>query len=68
MSLRPLDLSSDAECILSCLVAFGDVPNEFPNVFVSGSVTLDPWCGSSREPWTLGAVRPDAVPTPRIGV
>ena len=48
ISPRPLDFSSDAECILSCLVAFGDVPNEFPNVFGSGFVALDPRCGWSR--------------------
>ena len=48
ISPRPLDFSSDAECILSCLVAFGDVPNEFPNVFGSGFVALDPRCEWSR--------------------
>ena len=48
ISPGPLDFSSDAECILSCLVAFGDVPNEFPNVFGSGFVALDPRCGWSR--------------------
>ena len=48
ISPRPLDFSSDAECILSCLVAFGDVPNEFPNVFGSGFVALDPRRGWSR--------------------
>ena len=44
ISPGPLDFSSDAECILSCLVAFGDVPNEFPNLFGSGFVALDPRC------------------------
>ena len=42
ISPRPLDFFSDAECVLSCLVAFADVLNEFPNVFGSGFVALDP--------------------------
>ena len=48
ISARPLDFSSDAECILSCLVAFGDVPNGFQNVFGSGFVTLNPQSQWSR--------------------
>ena len=48
ISPLPLDSSSDAESILSCLVAFPDVPNEFSNVFGCGFVALDPRCGWSR--------------------